>query len=153
MKYRNLLVVALATTVTASVTTIIDFNLRPANAESSMVRGSKMSENSVLASGEFMKSEHPTTGMAQIVMKNGRKYLKFDDNFKSDEGPDLFVILHRQSSPKSYAAKDYVSLGRLQKLAGKQMYRIPNRVNIANYKSAVIWCRKFNATFGYAPLG
>jgi Electron transfer DM13 len=153
MKYRNLLMTVLATTITASVTTLVDLNLRPVNAESSMMRGSKMSGNSVLASGEFMKSEHPTTGMAQIVMKNGQKYLKFDDNFKSDSGPDLFVILHRQGSPKSYAAKDYISLGRLQKLAGQQMYKIPNRVNVANYKSAVIWCRKFNATFGYAPLG
>jgi hypothetical protein len=152
MKYQNLLLTILATTFTTSVSTLADFNLQPVNAESSMMV-SKMSKNLVLASGEFIKSEHPTTGMAQIVIKNGQKYLKFDDNFTSESGPDLFVLLHRQGSPKNYAAKNYVNLGRLQKLAGQQMYKIPNGVKVANYKSAVIWCRKFNATFGYAPLG
>lgn len=118
-----------------------------------MMGDSKMSGKSVLASGEFIKSEHLTTGMAQIVIKNGQKYLKFDSNFKSESGPDLFVILHRQSSPKRYSARDYKSLGRLQQVAGQQMYKIPNGVNVSQYKSVVIWCRKFNATFGYAPLG
>lgn len=153
MKYQKLLLTFLATTVTASVATLADLNLRPVNAESSMMGDSKMSGKSVLASGEFIKSEHPTTGMAQIVMKNGQKYLKFDSNFKSESGPDLFVILHRQSSPKRYSARDYKSLGRLQQVAGQQMYKIPNGVNVSQYKSVVIWCRKFNATFGYAPLG
>jgi Electron transfer DM13 len=152
MKYQNLLLTILATTFTTSVSTLADFNLQPVNAESSMM-GSKMSKNLVLASGEFIKSEHPTTGMAQIIMKNGQKYLKFDSNFKSDNGPDLFVILHRQSSPKRYGARDYMSLGRLQKVAGQQMYKIPNGVNVSKYKSVVIWCRQFNATFGYALLG
>jgi hypothetical protein len=152
MKYQNLLLTILATTFITSVFTVADFNLQQVNAESSMM-GSKMSKNLVLASGEFIKSEHPTTGMAQIVIKNGQKYLKFDSNFKSDSGPDLFVILHRQSSPKRYSARDYMSLGRLQKVAGQQMYKIPNGVNVAKYKSVVIWCRQFNATFGYAPLG
>jgi hypothetical protein len=152
MKYQNLLLTILATTFTTSVSTLANFDLQPVNAESSMM-GSKMSKNLVLASGEFIKSEHPTTGMAQIVMKNGQKYLKFDSNFKSDSGPDLFVILHRQSSPKLYGAKDYMSLGRLQKVAGQQMYKIPNGVNVSKYKSVVIWCRQFNATFGYVPLG
>jgi hypothetical protein len=153
MKYQKLLLTVLATTVTASVATLADLNLRPVNAESSMMGDSKMSGKSVLASGEFIKSEHLTTGMAQIVIKNGQKYLKFDSNFKSESGPDLFVILHRQSSPKRYSARDYKSLGRLQQVAGQQMYKIPNGVNVSQYKSVVIWCRKFNATFGYAPLG
>ncbi len=152
MKYQNLLLIVLATTAATSVIILADLNLRPVNAELSMM-GSKMSGNSVLASGEFIKSEHPTTGMAQIVMKNGQKYLKFDSNFKSNSGPDLFVVLHRQSSPKSYGAKDYISLGRLKRVAGQQMYKIPNGINVAKYKSVVIWCRQFNATFGYAPLG
>ncbi len=152
MKYQKLLLTILATTVTVSIATLIDLNLQPVNAQSSMTGNNKMSDKSVLVSGEFIKSEHPTTGSAKIVIKNGQKYLKFDSNFTSESGPDLFVILHRQSPPKSYSAKDYVSLGRLRQVAGQQMYKIPSGVNVAKYKSVVIWCRKFNATFGYAPL-
>jgi hypothetical protein len=156
MQRQNLLLTALIATIAIGVPALIDGNLRPVNAELppvSMTVASKIAEASVLASGNFEKSEHPTSGAAQIVMQNGKKYLKFDSSFQSDSGPDLFVILHRQDSPKSYGKADYVSLGRLKKVSGQQMYAIPNGVNIAKFKSIVIWCKKFNATFGFAPLG
>jgi hypothetical protein len=156
MQRQNLLLTALIATIAIGVPALIDGNLRPVNAELppvSMTVASKIAEASVLASGNFEKSEHPTSGAAQIVMQNGKKYLKFDSSFQSDSGPDLFVILHRQDSPKSYGKADYVSLGRLKKVSGQQMYAIPNGVNIAKFKSVVIWCKKFNATFGFAPLG
>jgi hypothetical protein len=156
MKRQNLLLTALIATIAIGVPALTDGNLSPVKAESlmstSMTVVSKIAEASVLASGNFEKSEHPTSGAAQIVIQNGKKYLKFDSSFQSESGPDLFVILHRQDSPKSYGKADYVSLGRLKKVSGKQMYAIPNGVNIAKFKSVVIWCKKFNATFGFAPL-
>jgi hypothetical protein len=55
----------------------------------------------------------------------------------------------------NYALKsgDYIVLSRLRKFSGAQRYAIPANINLANYRSAAIWCRKFNATFGVAPLG
>jgi hypothetical protein len=156
MKRQNLLLTALIATIAIGVPALTDGNLSPVKAElpmsTSMTVASKIVQASVLASGNFEKSEHPTSGAAQIVVQNGKKYLKFDSSFQSESGPDLFVILHRQDSPKSYGKADYVSLGRLKKVSGQQMYAIPNGVNIANFKSVVIWCKKFNATFGFAPL-
>nr|WP_198648332.1 DM13 domain-containing protein [Cyanothece sp. BG0011] len=35
---------------------------------------------------------------------------------------------------------------------GMQRYVVPEGINIANYKSVAIWCRKFNATFGSAVI-
>jgi hypothetical protein len=155
MQRQNLLLTAFIA-IAIGVPALTDGNSRPVNAElsisSSMTVASKIAEASVLASGDFEKSEHPTSGTAQIVMQNGKKYLKFDSSFQSESGPDLFVILHRQNSPKSYSKADYVSLGRLKKVSGQQMYAIPNGVNVAKFKSVVIWCKKFNATFGFAPL-
>jgi hypothetical protein len=46
-----------------------------------------------------------------------------------------------------------VNLGKLQKYKGMQRYPIPVGINLANYKSVVIWCQMANATFGYASLG
>lgn len=105
-----------------------------------------------IVSGKFVASEHPTSGMAKVVAMNGKKYLKFSNTFKSDSGPDLYVILHRQGTPKDYKKDNYVNLGRLQKVAGSQMYEIPADADISTFKSAVIWCRQFNATFGFATL-
>jgi Electron transfer DM13 len=105
-------------------------------------------------SGMFVAVEHPTQGAVSIVKENGKRYLVFDKNFKSDMGPDLYVILHRTAIlPKGGLKKqDYTTIGRLQKVSGTQRYAIPNNINLANYRTVVVWCRSFNATFGYALL-
>lgn len=112
-------------------------------------------------SGTFVAGEHETTGNARIIRENGRTYLELDKTFKtSPSGPDLFVILHRAddvlatTQPPVYPLKsgDYVVLGRLQNYSGAQRYPIASNINLANYQSAVIWCRQFNATFGTAKL-
>jgi hypothetical protein len=115
-----------------------------------------------LKSGTFVRGEQPTQGGASIVTKNGRSFLQLDSAFKtSSQGPDLVVVLHRSGNvlgttqAPNYALKggDYVVLARLKKYSGAQIYAIPANINLANYRSAAIWCRKFNATFGVAPLG
>ncbi|MEM9087613.1 MAG: DM13 domain-containing protein [Cyanobacteria bacterium P01_F01_bin.53] len=95
---------------------------------------------------------HPTDGSAQIVEVDGQYYLELDEAFRSDDGPDLFVVLHTQAVPESYSPDDFVNLGRLQSIEGAQRYAIPAGVDIAALKSAVIWCQQFNVTFGYATL-
>ena len=95
---------------------------------------------------------HPTEGSAQIVEVDGQYYLELDEAFRSDDGPDLFVVLHTQAVPESYGPDDFVNLGRLQSIEGAQRYAIPAGVDIAALQSAVIWCQQFNVTFGYATL-
>ncbi|MEM9922575.1 MAG: DM13 domain-containing protein [Cyanobacteria bacterium P01_D01_bin.50] len=108
----------------------------------------------VKASGTFVDAEHPTKGTASIIAENGKKYIQFDNQFKSDSGPDLFVILHKDDKLPITGIKeaDYVSIAPLKKTSGTQKYEIPENVDLANFKSVAIWCRKFNATFGYAVL-
>ncbi len=104
--------------------------------------------------GTFKAAEHPTQGMVQVVTDNGKRFLEFDQAFKTDNGPDLFVILHRSDAPPVSGIKeqDYVRIARLQKVSGTQRYALPDNVNLADFGSVAIWCRAFNATFGYAPL-
>jgi hypothetical protein len=106
------------------------------------------------SNGQFKSVEHPTEGTVRVsVDGKKRRFLVLQPNFKTDPGPDLFVILHRSAqAPKDYSPKNYVILGRLQKGRGTQQYAIPSSLKLAEYKSVVIWCRQFNATFGYAPL-
>lgn len=112
-------------------------------------------------SGTFVPGEAPTEGTVQIVTENGERYLELDESFKtSDQGPDLFVILHRSddvlatTEPPAYPLQegDYVVLGALEEYTGAQRYPIPEEVNLDDYKSAAIWCRQFNATFGVAKF-
>lgn len=112
-------------------------------------------------SGRFVSGEHETTGTVRIVTENGKRFLELDQAFKtSTSGPDLYVILHRSNDvlkstkPPSYPLQEqeYAIIGRLQKYNGAQRYAIPDTIKLEDYKSAVIWCRMFNATFGTARL-
>ena len=47
---------------------------------------------------------------------------------------------------------EYVVLASLQEYSGAQSYEIPENINLEEFQSAAIWCRKFNATFGAAKL-
>ncbi|MEO0801465.1 MAG: DM13 domain-containing protein [Cyanobacteria bacterium J06642_2] len=109
-------------------------------------------ETAVAKSGDWVGVDHPTSGAAKIVTENGKTYLELNEAFKTDRGPDLFVLLHKQEVPSTYAESDFVNLGRLEKVAGTQRYEIPKGTNLDDLNSAVIWCRRFNVTFGYAPL-
>ncbi|MEH2348815.1 MAG: DM13 domain-containing protein [Nostoc sp.] len=118
-------------------------------------------DSTVMKSGSFVSGEHTTKGTVRITNKEGKSFLELDESFKTSEsGPDLVVILHRSDNvinstkPPSYPLKngDYFILAPLQKYSGAQTYSIPQNINLADYKSAAIWCRKFNATFGAASL-
>ena len=108
-----------------------------------------------IRSGTFVAGEKPTTGMARIVTENGHRYLELDEAFStSEQGPDLHVLLDTPAKPpQTYKnLSSYVNLGKLQKFSGSQRYPIPDTINLASFKSVVIWCRMANATFGYATL-
>lgn len=119
------------------------------------------SQASLLSSGNFVDGEHPTKGTVRIVMRNNQRFLELDQAFStSTSGPDLVVILHRSvdvigsTIPPAFPLKegDYVLLAPLKSYSGTQSYAIPDSINLNDFKSAAIWCRRFNATFGAAML-
>ncbi len=112
-------------------------------------------------SGTFAAGEHPTTGTVRVGAENGQQFIELGEDFKTSEmGPDLVVILHQDADvlgstqPPAYAltADSYVVIAPLQQFQGAQRYEIPANVNLSDYASAAIWCRRFNATFGAATL-
>lgn len=126
----------------------------PSDTERAPVSDTSTSKTASTAIGSFRAAEHPTQGNARIVNRNGKRFVEFNEEFKTDNGPDLYVILHRNATvPDGIKEKDYVQLARLQKTNGVQRYAIPDNVKLGDFKSVAIWCRQFNATFGYAPLG
>ncbi|MDJ0511622.1 MAG: DM13 domain-containing protein [Crocosphaera sp.] len=113
-----------------------------------------IAQNSI-ADGSFVTVEknHPTSGNARIITENGKRYLEFTEDFTTVTGPDVRVILHRNSSiPVKVKEKDYINLAALKNFNGAQRYELPQNINLNEFKSVGIWCRKFNVTFGYVQL-
>lgn len=165
MKLKHLLTFSIVAVLIVGCTSKESLSQSSANSVTQSVPTSKESpgavKSDVVKSGTFVSGEHPTSGTARIVTKNGKLSLELDQSFKtSNKGPDLVVILHRSDNvigstkPPSYPLQksDYVILAPLKKFSGAQSYSIPNNINLADYKSAAIWCRKFNATFGAATF-
>lgn len=153
MKLKYLAIVGLVSIFTISGAPGKAVNQSSQPAKTTVVGTAKQSaQSTILKSGSFMPAEHPTEGTAQIVSQGRKRYLEFSQTFQTDEGPDLYVILHRDDNLPitGLRSQDLVIIGRLQKVKGSQRYRIPNNIKLANFRSVAIWCRQYNANFGYA---
>jgi hypothetical protein len=90
---------------------------------------------------------HNAEGIAKVVALNdGTSVLRLE-NFKSTNGPDLYVYLATDKS-----ASDIVNLGRLKGNIGNQNYPIPGGTDLTKYNTALIWCKAFSVLFGSAQL-
>lgn len=144
-----------------SVATSTKSESRESTQTESLATSTKSDSKLQKRTGNFISGEHTTTGVANIVQENGTYFIELDQTFKtSSSGPDLFVILHRSpdilkiTKPPDYgiAEGDFVAIAPLKSFDGKQRYEIPKNIQPDNYKSVLIWCRQYNATFGFAPL-
>ena len=103
--------------------------------------------------GQFVSVEHPTSGQVMVIEEDGTKYLEIGEDFQSDRGPALEIILHKSDTVGLQIEEgSYVSLGELKSFNGAQRYLIPEAIDLEQYQSVAVWCQEFNATFGYAPL-
>lgn len=109
---------------------------------------------SVLASGSFRGLDHDASGDASLVEVDGKRFVRFEKNFRVLNGPDLVVYLskHPASSEGREFARDFVNLGGLKGNRGSQNYTIPSNIDPSDYRSVVVWCRRFNVGFAVAPL-
>lgn len=121
--------------------------------QSTLLIANETATTNVIAEGNFttVEQDHPTEGKAQIIEENGQKYLQFDANFTTAQGPDVQVVLHRNASVAvNLDEADYIVIAALQSFDGSQKYLLPEDLNLEEYQSVAIWCQQFNVTFGYA---
>jgi hypothetical protein len=106
------------------------------------------------AEGTFVARSHPAEGRAVVLSDGAQRFLRFED-FATDNGPDLFVYLSRGVDADGAEAAfddDFVDLGRLKGNVGEQNYEVPADVDLAEFDTVVIWCRRFATAFGAADL-
>ena len=104
-----------------------------------------------LQTGEFTGTDdfHFGHGTASIVeVEPGRYHLRLAD-FSVRNGPDLFVYL---SPDADGYADDALELGKLKATDGSFGYDLPDGVDPAQFRSALIWCKQFSHLFAVATF-
>ena len=108
-----------------------------------------------LAAGMFHSNAHETKGTATVLdLGGGRRVLRLTD-FATSNGPDVRVYLVAAADVQDDATvktAGFVELGPMKGNVGDQNYDIPSTVDLANYRTVTIWCKRFSVNFGSAPL-
>lgn len=112
------------------------------------------SATEVLAAGSFESLAHHAAGAAKLIRsQDGSTLLRFE-NFEVENGPDLRVYLSEAPADGDEArlVEQFIDLGGLKGNIGNQNYALPGDVDPSNYRSAVVWCRRFSVGFAVARL-
>jgi hypothetical protein len=113
----------------------------------------------VLASGSFIQIDavRHASGKATVYqLPDNRRILRFDD-FQATNGPDLHVLLAKNSAPLTAAdvgseGIGYRELARLKGNVGSQTYDIPADIDVSQFNSVVIYSVQFGVVFSTATL-
>ncbi len=89
---------------------------------------------------------HSATGTVSVLKTNEGTVLRYE-NFKTINGPDLFVYLSTDLE-----ATEFVSLGALKATEGNINYEVPADIDIEKYRYALVWCKQFGVLFNSADL-
>ncbi len=110
-----------------------------------------------LVTGKFHGKVHKTEGRATIYQEADGKLVLRLTKFKTSNGPDVHVILVATTDAMDDAnfLKDNtekLELGKLKGNEGDQNYEIPAGTDLTKFRAVSIYCERFNANFGAAPL-
>ena len=109
---------------------------------------------SVSASGSFHDVHHKVSGSAKIIGTGNKAKLVLSNDFSTEWGPDLRVVVSGNADPKTAGDVHegaYADLGPIQGTSGAQVFDLSG-VNVADIKSISIYCKPFMVVFGSAPV-
>ena len=108
-----------------------------------------------LASGTFHTVLHDTKGTATVYqLGDGSRVLRFT-NFTTSNGPDVHVYLVAAEDAKdsdTVKQAGFIDLGSIKGNIGDQNYTLASGVDLSKYRAVSVWCKRFSANFGTAPL-
>jgi Electron transfer DM13 len=118
---------------------------------------SAQEKTEAVEAGTFHGKVHKTSGRATIYKEaNGQLVLRLT-NFKTSNGPDVHVVLIAAKDADDDAnflksSTERLELGALKGNEGDQNYTIPAGTDLDKFQTVSIYCVRFNANFGAAPL-
>src|ERR1700733_5566425 len=120
-------------------------------------QASAQENTQALKAGTFHGKVHKTSGRATIYKEaDGQLVLRLT-NFKTSNGPDVHVVLIAAKDADDDAnflksSTDKLELGAIKGNEGDQNYNIPAGTDLKKFQTVSIYCERFNANFGAAPL-
>ena len=87
-------------------------------------------------------------------LPDGKNVVRLTE-FKVSNGPQLHLYLTSAADAKDDATvknATILDLGPLKGNEGDQNYDIPAGTDLSKFKSATVWCARFNVNFTTAPL-
>lgn len=117
---------------------------------------SQVEKTSLVAEGEFIHanpSDPVHYGKGKVSVYEKTVFLHKD--FEVGPGPKFHVYLVPKENIRSSGDLGdamYVDLGRLRAFKGSQKYAIPAGLNLADFKSVVVWCEQFSVLISPADL-
>lgn len=109
--------------------------------------GEKKEPLSIFAGSFVGLAGHSGEGTATILETDGEYYLRFEDNFRVTNGPDLFIHFGKNNQYDSNAR-----IASLKGNVGGQNYKIPQGISPRDFSEVWIWCRSFSVPFAKAVL-
>ena len=103
------------------------------------------------STGTFVKKRYSVKGEWELVTVAGKQTIRFSEDFKTKNGPDLKVYLSPQSLSevtRKTATDRSVKIGVLKSSTGEQSYIIPEGVSLADYKSVLVHCEAYSVLWG-----
>lgn len=101
-----------------------------------------------VAAGSFEDSNiHSGTGDVVVLTDGAQTFLRFEENFATDNGPDLNVYLRA-----SDGSGEFLDLGDLKGNIGSQNYEIPAGTDLSRFTVVDVWCVRFGVSFTEAQL-
>ncbi|MBI2013626.1 MAG: DM13 domain-containing protein [Candidatus Colwellbacteria bacterium] len=99
--------------------------------------------------GTFVGADdfHKGEGTVSLIKLGDKYFVRFEDDFKVTNGPDLFVYFGRDGE----YIKD-TNLGVLKGNIGSQNYEVSAEINPNDYNEVWVWCRAFSVPFAKAVL-
>jgi len=96
------------------------------------------------ATGSFEGRDHPGEGTVNLLTDGTQTFVRFEDDFATDNGPDLYAAV--------IVGGERVELGALKGNQGSQNYELPADVDPAAVESVQVWCKRFDSVFTEAEV-
>ncbi len=142
---QHFILAALATAVLAVIPMMASAQVQSADAAMSTASAT------MTPKGTFTKKRYSVKGEWEIVTVDGKPAIRFSEDFKTKNGPDLKVFLSQKPvgdlSGKT-ALGGAVSIGVLKSNKGVQTYIIPDDINLGDYKSVIVHCEAYSVLWG-----
>ncbi len=105
-----------------------------------------------VAKGElqYVDSLHNGKGPVSLLRVGSQTFVRFDGVMITN-APDVHVYLSRETGGK-WSESTSLYLGALKATDGSFNYEIPAGMELAQYRSVVVWCRQFAVLITWADL-